>query len=129
LPPIPPPGLGLPVINPANTTLPAPVPTPAPGTAGAEDSLEVVQVDLPDNPASTGAELEKQGKYREALQAYIGAVQRDPSDAASWWAMGNIYRKFSQKAYAIQCFEQTLKLKPGNQQLADWLKRYQASNP
>ena len=94
----------------------------------AKDSL-VVQFDLPDNPAPSGVELEKQGKIQEALQAYIEAVKQYPGDVASWWAMGNLYRQMNQKAYAIQCFGQVLKLQPDNPKLADWLEQYKASNP
>ena len=101
-------------------------PTAAP--SGSKDSL-VVQFDLPDNSAPSGAELEKEGKTREALAAYIEAVKQNPGDAASWYAMGNLYRQMSQKAYAIQCFGQVLRLEPNNQKLADWLEQYKASNP
>ncbi|HJT24604.1 MAG TPA: tetratricopeptide repeat protein, partial [bacterium] len=94
----------------------------------AKDSL-VVQFDLADNSTPSGAELEKEGKYPEALQAYRSVLQQNPQDAASWWAMGNLYRKLNQKTYAIQCFEQVLKLQPNNSKLADWLQQYKASNP
>ncbi|GEM_PF-657857 len=88
-----------------------------------KDSL-VVQFDLPDNSSPSGAELEKEGKYKEAMSAYLDAVKQNPQDTASWWAMGNLYRKGGQKTYAIQCFEQVLKLQPSNQKLSDWLQNY-----
>lgn len=94
----------------------------------AKDSL-VVQFDMPDNPAPSGAELEKEGKRQEAIAAYVDALKQNPKDAASWWALGNLYRELHEKTYAVQCFEQVLKLQPDNRKLADWLERYKASNP
>jgi tetratricopeptide (TPR) repeat protein len=137
------PGQSFPPLPPANTVF---FPSQVPGTttsanstpsfsqpqaanpSEAKDSL-VVQFDLPDNPAPSGAELEKQGKYREALGAYLDAVKQNPQDAASWWALGNLYRQFHQKAYAVQCFDEVLKLQPANQKLADWLEQYKESQP
>ena len=94
----------------------------------AKDSL-VVQFDLPDNAAPNGADLEKEGKYKEALLAYRAAVQQNPQDPSAWWALANYYREQRQKDYAVQCFERVLKLQPGNQKLSNWLQQYKASNP
>lgn len=134
---------GLPSLPPANNT---PAALQAPGAvtvsgpaasqpravspAEAKDSL-VVQFDLPDgsSPTTTGADLEKEGKTKEAMAAYIAALKQNPNDAASWWALGNLYREQHQKTYAVQCFEQVLKLQPQNHPLADWLSKYRMSNP
>ena len=112
-------------------------PKPAP-PSGDKDSL-VVQFDMPDDASATdtavaasttsGADLEKQGKYREAAQAYLAAVQQNPQDVSSWWALGNLYRRFNQKEPAVKCFEKVLELKPGSKELADWLEQYKASQP
>jgi tetratricopeptide (TPR) repeat protein len=111
------------------TAAAAPVTQPkAADSSDAKDSL-VIQFDLPDNPAPSGAELEKEGKYQEAVAAYVDALKQNPKDTASWWALGNLYRKLHQKTYAVQSFEQILKLQPDNQKLADWLEQYKASNP
>ncbi len=107
---------------------PAAAGSPSTGSPAAKDSL-VVQFDLPDNSAPSGAELEKEGRYQEALQTYRSALQQNPGDAAAWWAVGNLYRRFHQKAAAIQCFQQVLRLQPGNRQLADWLGQYELLNP
>lgn len=94
----------------------------------AKDSL-VVQFDMPDNSAPSGADLEKQGKYQEALLAYRAAVRQNPQDPNAWWALANCYRELGQKNYAVQCFEQVLKLQPQNRRLGDWLQQYENSNP
>jgi tetratricopeptide (TPR) repeat protein len=88
-----------------------------------------VQFDLPDSPTPTAEELEKEGKYHEAAKAYQDAVLKDPKDALSWWALGKLYMRYHQKAYAIHCFEKVLNLRPDNQALADWLKRYKEAAP
>lgn len=97
-------------------------------TAGTKDSL-VVQFDLPDNPAPSGVELEKEGKYREAITAYVETLKQNPRDTATWWALGNLYRKFHRKVYAVQCFSQVLRLQPDSRKLSDWLEQYKSSQP
>jgi len=124
---------------PESTLSPAPsatvtgpdAPRSQPQTADADNAKDslVVQFDLPDNPAPSGAELEKEGKYFEAVAAYVAALKQNPGDASSWWALGNCYREIHRKTYAIQCFEQVLKLQPENKKLADWLEQYKLSDP
>jgi hypothetical protein len=101
---------------------------PSANAPGNQDSL-VLQFDLPSDSGPDGAKLEKEGKYQEAQKAYADAIRKNPQDAGSWWAMGNLYREFHQKTYAVQCFEQVAKLQPGNQKLTDWLEKYKTSSP
>ncbi len=101
------------------------MPKPETEDLKAKDSL-VVQFDLADDSTSDGADLEKQGKFEEALRSYRSTIQKNPRDTSAWWALGNLYRRFNQKTYAIQCFNQVIKLEPNNQKLADWLEQYKA---
>ncbi len=133
---------GGPGTSPAASPVPSPAAASTPGAnggasasqsqasnpSGAKDSL-VVQFDLEDNPAPSGAELEKEGKYREALDAYLSALRQNPKDAGSWWGLGYCYWQLGQKTYAVQCFQQVLQLQPDNQNLADWLKQNQSPGP
>ncbi len=94
----------------------------------ARNSL-TLKFDIPADFAAQGDQMEAQGRNGEALRLYRQAVQQDPQNASAWWAMGNIYCKFGQKAYAIQCFNRVLELRPDNGALRDWLGKYKAQKP
>ena len=88
-----------------------------------------MQFDDISDPVHDGADLEKQGKYKEALEIYREAVKQDPGNSAVWWALGDLYVRSRQKNAAIYCFEQVLKLDHPNPQLTDWLEKYKAAQP
>jgi hypothetical protein len=94
----------------------------------AKDNL-TVQFSLAPDLVAQGEAMETQGQPQKALAFYRQAAQEDGRNALAWWRMGNLYAKLQQKKYAIQCFEQVLKLQPNNQALAAWLSKYKVSTP
>ena len=79
------------------------------------------------DPLAQGQELEKEGKLKEAIGIYVEAIKEKPTDDLLWAALANDYYHLDEKAYAIQCFEKVLQLKPDNQALRDWLVKYKGS--
>lgn len=64
---------------------------------------------------------------QEAINQGLLLVKAEPQDPQSWWKLGNAYYQAHQKDSAVQCFEQTLRLKPDNLSLKAWLEKYKAS--
>ena len=87
------------------------------------DSLTVV-FDLPSEDVVSGQQFEKEGRWIDAFQAYRRAIQRNRQNAQAWWRMANIYYRYRQKEQAIRCYEEVLRLKPEEKDLADWLEKY-----
>ena len=104
------------------------VPKIADKSKGDKDSL-VVKFDQPEDPLAEGQDLERKGKYREAVQFYLESVKENDQDASTWWALGRVYYRFKRKADAIYCFERVLNLEPHNQALTEWLEKYKAAQP
>lgn len=88
-----------------------------------------VHFKIPNDPLAEGLELEKSGKLKEAVKAYVAALREAPQNDQIWSALGNLYYKLGQKAYAIECFDRALQLKPDNPALRDWLERYKKYDP
>jgi len=94
-------------------------PSPDPAAGNVTD-VEVV-FEIPDGgrsgrPLSPGERTE--------LEVLSGRVQVDPKDLQAWQGMALLYWRSGQAAYAIQCFEEVLRLSPGNERLRTWLKGY-----
>jgi hypothetical protein len=80
-------------------------------------------------------ELPAQGKDRRAtaaggpspkeIQKYEAKVQKSPDDSQAWRDLGIIYYQAGRVDDANQCFEQALKLNPGDKKLKAWLQRSQ----
>lgn len=125
----------LPTVTPIASTPTLPVAATAQGTsqprpsngAGDKDSL-IVQFEDPDeaNGASANAGWIDP---RKKLEQCLAAVKTAPRDPVAWWSLGNAYRDIQRKDYAIQCYDQVLKLQPGNRKFEDWLKKYKAVKP
>jgi tetratricopeptide (TPR) repeat protein len=107
---------------PVSTPTPAPSPHPTPVSAAPGSSLDI-HFKLPDEP-DTGAQNNPAGPS-STISEDIQAVQQNPQDARAWWVLGRAYYAQGQKNSAIQCFEQTLRLKPDNPQLKQWLENYE----
>jgi len=71
--------------------------------------------------------LEKEGKFKEAAQVYVTALKDSPQDDQLWSALGRLYYQLGRKTYAIESFENALKLKP-DPSLANWLEKYKTSS-
>ncbi|HEY5039748.1 MAG TPA: hypothetical protein VIJ93_11800, partial [bacterium] len=103
-------------------------PDPGPGT---NQNTLTLQFEVPTNPVSQGQTLEAQGHRVEAMRLYQEAILKNPQDLMAWEALGMSYYQLGsgQKAYAIQCFEQVLKLRPDDKTFSDWLEKYKTSVP
>jgi len=126
-----------PVLLPSTAPMPpgGPPPTPTPQTAafvtpepidgtGPSGSELTVKFALVSDETAQGAEMEKQGRNQEAFQHYLKAVQEDRNDSVAWWRLGNLYYHHRMKEQAVRCYEEVLRIKPENTQLAEWLKQY-----
>lgn len=92
-------------------------------SSGEGDDLEI-QFKLQPDILQEGKELEKEGKYLEAIHVYTQAIQDDQKNLLAWWGLGNVYYRLGRKEYAVQCFEKVLEIKPDAKGLADWLEKY-----
>jgi tetratricopeptide (TPR) repeat protein len=99
-------------------------PSPTLSPAGGSDDLEI-QFRLSPDTVNQGKELEKEGKYQEAVALYIQTIHNDQKNLLAWWGLGNIYYRLGRKDYAIQCFQQVLQIRP-DAGLAAWLEKYKA---
>jgi tetratricopeptide (TPR) repeat protein len=101
-------------------------PSPPGSPSGGSDDLEI-QFQLSPDTVNQGKELEKEGKYQEAVALYIQTIHNDQKNLLAWWGLGNIYYRLGRKEYAIQCFQQILQIKPDATGLAEWLEKYRAA--
>ncbi len=127
-----------PHIAPAPVTVFAPAPTPAtqvmpqvvPQAVGADSSAKKIitmEFDVPAGGAVQQAQtLEKAGQFNDAANLLKDDLRKTPGDAGDWRELGNVYFRMGHKTSAIYCFGAYLRLKPGDQALADWLAKYQA---
>ena len=88
-----------------------------------EQSLSI-RFEVPSQDVAEGERLEKEGKWREAVDAYNKALGVDLRNAKAWWQLANIYMRFDRKADAVKCFESVVRLKPEAKALAEWLESY-----
>jgi len=100
-------------------TVQAPVPVSG---SGVEMHFKIAN-----DPLAEGQALEKQGKLIEAVQVYVASLKDAPRESPLWLALGRLYYQLGQKSYAIDCFENALKLKPDNPRLRDWLEKYKTA--
>lgn len=117
--------------TPSPTLTPSVSPTSQPSQAPATltpNSL-TVQFDVPTNTVAAGKILEKEGKYKQASDLYIQALQENPKDVSAWTALAALYEHLNKREYAIQCYEKALVLDPNNQELIDRLKILKTETP
>jgi hypothetical protein len=103
----------------AGATPPAPASTPVPMPEG--DSL-IVESSVTVDPLVAGQELEKEGKYKEAMEFYQSLLKDQPANAPLWNAMGNLYARFDQFPQAAVCFRRSLQIKPDDPDVLKWLR-------
>ena len=109
--------------------VPVTVVQPQPAPASGSPEVEV-RFKITDDPLSEGQGFEKEGKFTQAAGVYIAALKESPRNDQLWSALGRLYYQLGKKAYAVECFENALRIKP-NPVLSDWLARYksQAGSP
>ncbi len=101
---------------------------PEPGSGTNKNTL-TLQFDIPPDFVAQGQTLEAQGHRVEAMRLYQEAIIKDSQDLMAWEALGMSYYQLGQKVYAIQCFEQVLKLRPEDKAFSSWFEKYKASTP
>jgi len=116
--------------TPTHPSVEAPAATfkPNPGI-GTNQSVLTLQFDLPPDLVAQGRTLEAQGQMVQAMGLYEKELLQNNQDASAWYYLGADYYKLNQKANAVQCFEQVMKLRPSDKSFSDWLDRYKASQP
>ena len=107
------------------TAVVTPDPTPWP-TATPEP---IIQFQVPQSALKQAQNFEKEGRYREAVQAYNQAIQLNPQGIAAWRGLGMVYYRLGRHEFAIRCFEEVLRLNPSDTRLRDWLEKYKSSQP
>jgi CubicO group peptidase (beta-lactamase class C family) len=63
----------------------------------------------------TGSQLIEQQDFENALKVYLAYTQDFPNIVVAWNDLGDIYLAKTDKINAKKCFEQALKLRPGNE--------------
>jgi tetratricopeptide (TPR) repeat protein len=99
-----------------------------PETLGPQDRIERVQMDFSLSDPDPSASPIPPGT-REALDALNARIQTDPRDAGAWNEMGLLYWRAGHKDYALQCFEEVLRLRPGDGTLRRWLEGQRGEAP
>jgi tetratricopeptide (TPR) repeat protein len=109
-------------------TMPQVAPKPvAPAASDRTERTITMEFEVPAGGGIAQAKaLASAGRDAEAVQALRAILEKDPKDAVAWRELGNVYFKVKRKDYAIQCYEQFLRLRPEDRALADWLLRYKA---
>jgi hypothetical protein len=99
--------------------------SPQPVSAAAKPALEL-EFRLPEEPVDQALAAEDAGDSATAQARYEEALKVDPKDTQAWMGLGRLFYGRGQKAYAIQCFEQVLRLNPAETKLKDWLDKVKA---
>jgi len=106
---------------PSGQVQPRPAPTP-----GAKVSVLNLQFSLPPDHATNAANFEAQGHLAEAVAEWQAALAETPGDAAAWRALGDLYWRAGRQDYATRCYESSLRWRPGQADLRQWLDARQA---
>jgi CubicO group peptidase (beta-lactamase class C family) len=72
-----------------------------------------------------GRKLMEEKKTDKALILYTYYTEAFPNIVVAWNDLGDVYREMNKKQEAIKCYEQALKLRPGNPRATDNLKKLQ----
>jgi hypothetical protein len=111
---------------------PSPPPKPVSFKPSADPSSALlvteveVEFEVPEGPAprtplspASQARLEELGRK----------VQTHPGNLAAWREMAMLYWRSGQADYAVQCFEEVLRLDPSDTRLGTWLEAYRKLHP
>ncbi len=108
-----------------------PAPTPAAISPALDSPKTAIQVKftIPSGQGDAGVTTLSPTQQETRIQSFLQLIKSDPQNPKNWWQLGSLYYQMRQKASAIQCFEQVLRLKPDNKALSDWLEKYKAAGP
>jgi CubicO group peptidase (beta-lactamase class C family) len=70
-----------------------------------------------------GQKLIEENKPAKALVLYLYYTKTFPNIIVAWNDMGDVYRMMNNKPEALKCYQQALKLKPGNQRAEENIKK------
>ena len=115
---------------PAQPTLPAgqvqPQPVPDQTTGSTQPSRTItMEFEIPTEEGVARAKaLVKAERWVEAVQTLRNILLKNSRDPEAWRELGEVYFRLNKKPYAVQCFDNYLKLKPEDKALSDWLAKY-----
>jgi len=75
----------------------------------------------PRDPLAQARSLFSSGKYEPAEKAARSALERDPRDWKAWGILGNCRYKLGDPKGALEAYDQSLQINPGNAQLQSWV--------
>jgi CubicO group peptidase (beta-lactamase class C family) len=75
-----------------------------------------------------GQRLMEENKNQKALILYTFYTTRFPGIVVAWNDMGDIYQSLNNKAEAIKCYQQALKIRPGNPRAKENLSKLEKQN-
>ncbi len=103
---------------------PPPGPTATPAPAEPKKDVEKLRLlfSLPENQNDSAGTSDLD--WDQKVQADKDAIDKDAKNLSAWYELAMLYYQKGKKEDAIQCFEQTLRLKPDNEKLRNWLKKY-----
>jgi uncharacterized protein HemY len=82
-----------------------------------------VQFDLPDQGAQIPSGPLPAG-LKQDIDDQAAKVQENPSDALAWETLGGLYWRAGRADYALQSFEEALRLRPNDAPLRTWVEKY-----
>jgi hypothetical protein len=120
---------GLPALPAADLSSPPPLPPSAApvdqAPASPPGDLQL-KFQLPESPLAEAEALQSQGRTREALDLFLKVLHDDNANLAAWRDLADLYVGLGRRDYAAQCFEQVLRLQPGDPKAEQWLEAYKA---
>jgi len=105
--------------------MPTPTPQVAPASQAPSKSSVAVHFEVPVNTVPSITDFQ----ISALIQKYEQATETNPSDASAWHQLGSAYWKAGKTDLAVQCLQQSLRLKPADAKLKAWLDQYQAAHP
>ncbi len=94
-------------------------------STGLSDELEKQRITVDDDMVllEVGRRFIEEKKTDQALSLYKFYTHRFPEIIVAWNDMGDVYQMTGNKEEAIRCYNQALKLNPGNQRAIENLKK------
>lgn len=129
-----------PVFSPkvASTPSRTPTPLPSPGTAlnfrppseiSKDDKAIQVEMKFDLSKPASGNAAAPSAETQKRIEELGRIVEKDPGNSKAWGEMGRLYWQTGQSDFAVQCFEEVLRLQPENQAVKTWLERHRGRTP